>query len=161
MIILLSALSKCQEGETAMMAYKDCQVDCDPHILGNGCNNELESVAQKFHTEDGVTSCYTCNFTEHTDGSVEGLPKCGDQIFSGDDIIPKKSCPIYATKSCYHAASFHKDYVLDAEFTDDFRGCSPFSVDRETFCLTTSVQGKKYFKFDQKFIIKQSCLRKF
>jgi len=72
-------------------------------------------------------------------------------------------CPKYATTSCYHAASFHNDYVSPdgGQFTDDFRGCSPFKAqleifwlknwfltkkllfqeDRDTYCETTNVQG--------------------
>ena len=77
------------------------------------------------------------------DGSVEGQAACGDNVSPGGEI-ESITCPTYAAKSCYHAASFHVDYANDGEFTDDFRGCSPFEETREDYCELTVIQGQSY-----------------
>ena len=104
-------------------------------VDGVGCNAGIEGA---FHPDafDGVvSSCYSCKYFQNENGTVSGNPKCMkfDQLIGGD-AIPKIECPGYASKSCYHAASFHKDYNNDEEFEDDFRGCSPFEITRENYC---------------------------
>ena len=104
-------------------------------VDGIGCNAGIEGA---FHPDafDGVvTSCYSCKYFQNENGTVSGNPKCMkfDQLIGGE-AIPKIDCPAYASKSCYHAASFHKDYNNDEEFEDDFRGCTPFEITRENYC---------------------------
>ena len=111
-------------------------------VDGVGCNAGMEGA---FHPDafDGVvTSCYSCKYFQNENGTVSGNPKCTkfDQLIGGE-AIPTIDCPAYASKSCYHAASFHKDYNNDEEFEDDFRGCTPFEITRENYC--ESRQGFK------------------
>ena len=134
------AYENCISGSTSLLQYVDCQIDCNPHISGNGCNSGLDAISDKLYDPMGVDSCYVCNYTENIDGSVQGQPTCGDAISSGG-VIQSLDCPKYSNKACYHAASFHVDYVSDGEFTDDFRGCSPFEENRDDFCELTVVNG--------------------
>jgi hypothetical protein len=106
------------------MQYKDCQIDCDPHIQGNNCNSGLDAISAKFEDPDQkVDSCYVCNITEALDGTVNGQVACRD-VITGSGGIESMSCPAYASVSCFHAASFHQDYSAEItnEFEEDYRG---------------------------------------
>ena len=92
-----------------------------------GCNKGLEMVARRFDAGDlRVNSCYQCHHYKTVNGEEFGKQTCSAQI---DEVtnIGRVTCPLYANQGCYHAASFHLDYVDDnTEYEDDYRGCSPF-----------------------------------
>ena len=104
-----------------------------------GCNKGLETVAKKFElglNEAHVDSCYQCSYKKLGDEEF-GNEDCGKQIgyFSWennknffiktlDEItrIPRTWCPMYANAGCYHAVSFHTDYVDgETQTEEDYR----------------------------------------
>jgi hypothetical protein len=132
----------CYGGGTTMIQYKDCSVSCDPTQDGAGCNNGLDEVAVKFST-GGVYECYQCQYMQLQDGSVNGFPKCGEEIGVGNDnSINTIKCPLYADTACYWSASFHVDYAGGGEtLEDDYRGCSTFEMERTNTCETADFSG--------------------
>ena len=136
----MPAKATCQYASASLVQTVYCQVDCDSTKDGEGCNSGLEEVAMKLYNPDGVTNCYTCSFTEDNDGNVIGQQACGEEITGGSDV-KSLECPMYATASCFHAAAIHANTSDGGEFTDDFRGCSPFVEDRDQYCESASVSG--------------------
>ena len=125
----------CNEGGSqSMVSYRDCFWSCDPAVDGSSCNVGMNAIPEeaKHYTVD---ECYTCYYTQDIDGIVSGRPGCGN--FTDRT---QASCPSYASKSCYNAASFHRNYTTGGDFEDDFRGCSPFEMTREEKCETAKIQ---------------------
>ena len=129
------ASTNCLAGINQLSQHKDCQHDCDPLDSGSGCNTGMEEVVNKFDVGN-VKKCYACEYFENLDGSVQGLPTCADEIFTGQTQVPAVTCPRFANAACYHATSFHDDYINEGTFTDDYRGCSPFVEARESYAPT-------------------------
>ena len=78
-----------------------------------------------------VDSCYKCEFYNVPEtGEQFGEPLCGTRI-ENITTIKTSACPMYANSGCYHAASFHLDYLTEQmDYEEDYRGCSSFhSVD--------------------------------
>jgi len=119
----------CEEVQNEYYSYKDCRVICDPMKDGQGCNKGLETVAKKFElglNGAHVDSCYQCSYRKLGDEEF-GNEDCGKQI---DEVtrIPRTWCPMYANAGCYHAVSFHTDYVDgETQTEEDYRGCTPFT----------------------------------
>lgn len=141
------APKNCFEGSTDLLQYKDCQESCNVVEDGNGCNNGLLSVAQRFAPENGgVSSCKACSYFQNQDGSVNGNLNCKEN----PDSVIEQDCPLYASTACYEASSFHKSYggIGPGEVEDDYRGCSTFElpVEDETSetaanCVSVEVNG--------------------
>ena len=68
----------------------------------------LEEVGKKFSTGQ-VSKCYQCQYVQDDDGTVNGLPQCGDEVNAEAGIVPSYQCPLYADTSCFWTAAFHKD----------------------------------------------------
>ena len=85
---------------------------------GDGCNSDLTDVSALLSTGN-VASCYQCNFTQNTDGTVTGMQNCGKE--NGGSST---TCPAYADAACFTASSYHQDYSgnVTKEQTDDFKG---------------------------------------
>ena len=49
-------------------------------VDGEGCNDGLEGVADKFSVEDGVDQCFRCQYYENLDGTVSGQPFCKELL---------------------------------------------------------------------------------
>lgn len=127
------APTTCYEGSSSLVQIKDCSVTCDPVVEGQGCNDGLEKVGQKYSTKQ-VSNCFQCEYVQDEDGNVEGTPSCGEAIINNGDV-PSYQCPLYADSACYWAASFHKDFSgSDDEIEDDHRGCSPFVMEKHNQC---------------------------
>ena len=132
----VKAMENCKFWDSSsLMQVVQCQADCDD---GDGCNSGLEPITDKLYVPDGVKSCYGCSYTTDNEGNVNGQPECGDEVTEGGNI-ETVTCPLYATRSCYHAAAIHVNTSQSGEFTDDFRGCSPFVEDRQEFCEPTTI----------------------
>jgi len=56
-------------GDGSGLSFKECHVTCDS---GDGCNNDLETVAAKFSVGN-VDQCYNCFYQEADDGSILGI----------------------------------------------------------------------------------------
>jgi len=123
----------CDEGSSRNGKYKDCRVSCDPRVEGNGCNNELEKVSEKFATTVWMSQCYACEHYEDLDGNMFGNKKCSKMQLDPNGFAGAMYCPKYAHASCYTATSYHVDYnnpdapIQGNSFEDYFRGCSPFT----------------------------------
>ncbi len=115
------AAPNCFEGQSNLISYKDCEVECDPTIYGAGCNTGLEDVSEKFSTGK-VSECFACEYFEKDDGNVQGIPNCLEEINPMTTKIPIHQCPRYADTSCYHAASFHSGRFSNSSSLSDRPG---------------------------------------
>jgi len=63
----------------------------------------MTPVAEKFEDDqdEHIHSCYACNYNEYEDGTVNGLPSCGETPV---DTI---ECPHYACASCFTGTEAH------------------------------------------------------
>lgn len=141
----------CYEASSTVVQVKDCMVYCSPTESGAGCNTGLDEVSNEFTTGD-VSSCYQCEYLQNPDGTVQGDPTCGEEV-GNTGTIKSTTCPKYADHACYQAASFHQDLSGNGnEMEDDYRGCSPFEVARNSSCDTGLFFGVEYTN------CKQTCL---
>jgi len=142
----------CDTG-TGAANFRDCVVQCE----GDNCNNDNTEIFKKTTADTKVSSCNICSYQQKPDGSVEGIPECGNTI--GDNKI-QKECPPYADAACFDAASYHKFHGAadgeDATFEDFYRGCTPFilkkSENQDTSwdaCQTNEVNGISQYSCKQ------------
>jgi len=86
----IEAPENCYTGGSTLIQYKDCSVSCDPEEDGAGCNDGIAAVAEKYSTQT-VSSCYQCEYIQDPDGTVHGLPGCGEdrvlEIFIPADLL--------------------------------------------------------------------------
>lgn len=135
------APENCYSAGSNLVQYKDCSVSCKIEEDGPGCNDGLTDVAMKFSVGN-VSECYRCEYYEDYNGNVAGFPFCGDEIDVSNTQVELYSCPLFADAACYWAGSYHDDYAnANVEFEDDFRGCSPFTMNRNDECVSNSIQG--------------------
>lgn len=122
-------------GSSSLLSFRDCFWSCDPAVDGVSCNAGMEAIPDE-GKDKVVEECYFCQYSQDVDGIVSGSEGCGDFTYNRGTT----KCPSYASKSCFNAASFHRDYVANGDFEDDFRGCSPFEITRANACETTNIQ---------------------
>ena len=72
---------------------------------------KIVSNSYKFSTElkdgnENVESCYSCQYFQDSDGSVQGNPSCAREA----EYAGAMKCPRYAQTACMEAASFHTSY---------------------------------------------------
>ena len=126
-------------GQVDILSFRDCFYSCDPAIDGPSCNKGMDAVPDEAKDEV-VESCYSCQYSQDVDGTVSGTPGCGEF----NTAIQTIQCPSYASRTCYNAASYHRSYgEVTEDFEDDFRGCSPFVVNRPEGkdCSTQNIDG--------------------
>ena len=89
-----------------------------PALLVNSTNHQTVRLHQGLN--DNLIKC---------SGSIQGNKNCG----TNQNLGPSKvhQCPMYANSACFIAHSYHIDYTQDPltgdTFTEDYRGCSPFT----------------------------------
>ena len=131
----------CNFGNIGGAQFKECYSSCDPHSQSNGCNDGIDAVAEHFFNPNGVTECYSCNHTHNKNGIVDGIDSCGVAVPDSSSI----KCPTYATTSCFHATSRHPNYKGDGDFTDVFRGCSPFLQRISPYCEYSTLDTIEHY----------------
>ncbi|CBY30505.1 unnamed protein product [Oikopleura dioica] len=117
-------------GANGQTYFKDCQITSE-NSFGNA---EMTPVAEKFEDDqdEHIHSCYACNYNEYEDGTVNGLPSCGETPV---DTI---ECPHYACASCFTGTEAH--YNAEGSIIESiYKGCSPFVV-KEMFGNPTCYQ---------------------
>ena len=76
--------------------------------------------------------------------------RLNSEIFCNRKSVIKINHYKYAKASCFHAAAVHQDFNDGvSDFTDDYRGCSPFVIDRDNennneFCQLTNLNNVNY-----------------
>ena len=134
----------CNGFNSATINFKDCKHKC----VGDNCNNDNTEL-DKLQSTGNVEKCYACTKTVSDDGSsINGNRNCGD-AFDEQEGLGKyglKDCPAYADAACFNALSFHR--YDDAEYEDDYRGCTPFDVaddvPLEDNCYSTIIDGLEH-----------------
>ena len=135
----------CITGETSLIKYLDCSVQCDPLATQPNCNTGLDAIGDKIYDpSQSVDHCYTCSYEQDNYGNVNGLPTCGEPIEEGNvNMIPTPSCPKYSSKTCFEASSTHLDYNAETKQIDeDYRGCSPFGP--QGSCISMEMNGYEH-----------------
>jgi len=71
------------KGSTTLFKYLDCAVICDPNETHPNCNYGLDAIGDKFASVDplqSVSQCFTCQYSQDSNGNVNGLETCGNKI---------------------------------------------------------------------------------
>ena len=93
----------------------------DQSLLASPVNSTNPRTVRSDQSYPGVLMTFS--------GSIQGNKNCG----TNQNLGPSKvhQCPMYANSACFIAHSYHIDYTQDPltgdTFTEDYRGCSPFT----------------------------------
>ena len=119
------------------------QIKIFTDILDNNCNNNRD-IEDLFYDGE-VNECFECTYGVFYDGTT--LPNSNlfcQNPTAQEGVVPIGTCPKYATKACYTAASWHFAYD-GTEYEEDFKGCSTFAMEEdEDECASYIQNGLTY-----------------